>query len=124
MTATRSRSLVRPPHAASAEPEAEGDDPGLAFAAAASAALRQGAPDAIADETLHEVLTAAVKVFAAKAEQRNGDVAPFADGAVTATETVVAVCAMIRAADLSPFDIAMWFNRLPAGGSGGREKRE
>jgi hypothetical protein len=123
MTATRGRSLVRPPRALPAvAPEAPGDDPGLAFAAAATAALQQGAPDAIADATLHQVLTAAVKVFAAKAEQRNGEVVPFADGAVTATETVVAVCAMIRAADLSPFDIAMWFNRLPAGG--GRERRE
>ena len=116
MTATRSRSLVRPTRAAAPEGEAPGDDPALAFAAAATAALQGGTPDAIADATLHRTLAAAVRVFAAKAEQRNGDVAPFPDGSVTATETVVAVCAMIRAADLSPFDIAMWFNRLPGGG--------
>ena len=30
---------------------------------------------------------------------------------VTATETAVAACAMIRAADLNLFDIAMWFQR-------------
>jgi hypothetical protein len=117
MTATRSRSLARPPRASPAGETAPAQDPALAFAAAATAALQRGEPDAIPDESLHQALAAAVKVFAAKAEQRNGDVAPFADGAVTATETVVAVCAMIRAADLSPFDIAMWFNRLPGGGA-------
>ena len=35
------------------------------------------------------------------------------DGAVTATETVVAACALIRAADLNLFDVAMWFHRAP-----------
>jgi hypothetical protein len=30
---------------------------------------------------------------------------------VTATETAVTACAMIRAADLNLFDIAMWFQR-------------
>ena len=35
------------------------------------------------------------------------------DGAVTATETVVADCALIRAADLNLFDVAMWFHRAP-----------
>jgi hypothetical protein len=89
-----------------------GDD-ATAFAALATAALRRGEPDAIPDASLHAALAAAVKLFAAKAERRGGEVRPFADDAVTATETVVAVCAMIRAADLSPFDVAMWFHRLP-----------
>src|SRR5215468_10045796 len=88
-------------------------DPAVAFAALAQAALARGEPDAISDDSLHQVFAAAAKVFAAKAERRGGDVKPFPDTAVTATETVVAVCAMIRAADLSPFDVAMWFNRLP-----------
>ncbi len=90
-----------------------GGDAGTAFAALATAALQCGEPDTIPDASLHAVLAAAVKVFAAKAERRGGGVKPFADDAVTATETVVAVCAMIRAADLSPFDVAMWFHRLP-----------
>ena len=88
-------------------------DPAIAFAALATAALQRGEPDTIPDASLHAVLAAAVKVFAAKAERRGGGVKPFADDAVTATETVVAVCAMIRAADLRPFDVAMWFHRLP-----------
>ena len=59
------------------------------------------------------MLTAAVKVYAAKVERRGHDVAPFAPGAVTATETVVTACALIRAADLNMFDVAIWFHRPP-----------
>ena len=94
--------------------DAPGRDPGAAFAAWADAALQRGEPDAIPDQALHAVLAAAVRVYAAKAERRGGEVKPFAEGAVTATEAVVAACGMIRTADLNPFDVAMWFHRLPA----------
>jgi hypothetical protein len=83
------------------------------FAALATAALKRGEPDAIPDALLHRTLAAAVKVYAAKAERRGGALAPYADGEVTATESVVAACALIRAADLNLFDVAMWFHRAP-----------
>jgi hypothetical protein len=44
-------------------------------------------------------------------ERRGHDVAPFTPGSVTATETVVTACGMIRAADLNMFDVAIWFHR-------------
>src|SRR5215475_7154261 len=81
------------------------------FCAAAHDALKRGEPDAISDKTLQQVLTAAVKVYAAKVERRGYDVAPFPQHAVTATETVVTACSMIRAADLNMFDVAIWFHR-------------
>jgi hypothetical protein len=83
------------------------------FCAAARDALKRGEPDAISDKTLQQVLTAAVKIYAAKVERRGHDVVPFPQHAVTATETVVAACAMIRAADLNMFDVAIWFHRPP-----------
>jgi hypothetical protein len=83
------------------------------FCTAARDALKRGEPDAISDKTLQQVLTAAVKVYAAKVERRGHDVLPFPQHAVTATETVVAACAMIRAADLNMFDVAIWFHRPP-----------
>jgi hypothetical protein len=83
------------------------------FCAAARDALKRGEPDAISDKTLQQVLTAAVKVYAAKVERRGHDVAPFPQHAVTATETVVTACGMIRAADLNMFDVAIWFHRPP-----------
>jgi len=87
--------------------------PSADFCAIARDALKRGEPDAISDKTLQQVLTAAVKIYAAKVERRGHDVAPFAHGAVTATETVVAACGLIRAAELNMFDVAMWFHRPP-----------
>jgi hypothetical protein len=83
------------------------------FCAAARDALKRGQPDEISDGALQQILTAAVKVYAAKVERRGHDVAPFARGAVTATETVVTACGLIRAADLNMFDVAIWFHRPP-----------
>ena len=83
------------------------------FCAAASDALKRGEPDAISDQTLQQVLTAAVKIYAAKVERRGHDVEPFPRGTVTATETVVTACGLIRAADLNMFDVAIWFHRPP-----------
>jgi len=87
--------------------------PGTAaeFCAQAREALKRGVPDAISDRALQQVLTAAVKIYAAKVERRGHDVAPFSPDAVTATETVVTACGMIRAADLNMFDVAIWFHR-------------
>jgi hypothetical protein len=85
--------------------------PGTDFPACVQAALARGEPDGIADELLQQVFTAAVRLYAAKAERRGGALKPFPEGAITATETVVAACAMIRAADLNIFDVAMWFHR-------------
>ena len=84
------------------------------FVAQARDALRRREPDAISDAKLQQVMAAALKLYAAKAERR-GEVRPYRDGAVTTTESVVAACALIRAADLNLFDVAMWFNRAPAG---------
>jgi hypothetical protein len=83
------------------------------FCASARDALERGEPDAISDQALADVLSAAVKVYAAKVERRGHDVPPFPRHAVTATETVVAACGMIRAADLNMFDVAIWFHRPP-----------
>jgi hypothetical protein len=90
-------------------------DPGAAFCTAVESALKRGAPQAISDEALRRVLTAAVRVYAAKAEDVGREIAPFLANTVTATETVTAACAMIRAADLNLFDVAMWFRRPVAG---------
>jgi hypothetical protein len=87
------------------------EDPGAAFCSAVDAALKRGEPAAISDASLRRVLTAAIRAYAAKAEGAAEELAPFEKNAVTATETVVAACAMIRAADLNLFDVAMWFRR-------------
>ncbi len=82
-----------------------------AFSGAVTAALLRGDAQAIPDDALRQVLTAAVKAYAAKVEAAEDEFPPFERDAVTATEVAVAACAMIRATGLNPFDIAMWFGR-------------
>ena len=81
-----------------------------AFAAAARLALTDDAQSAISDETLTAALTAAVKLYAARAELRR-DLAPPLSDEVTPTEVVVVASEMIRVVDLSPFDLSMWYRR-------------
>ena len=92
---------------------ARGDAKAADFCAAARNALKRGEPDAISDKVLQQVLSTAVKIYAAKVERRGHDIAPFPQNSVTATETVVTACGMIRAADLNMFDVAIWFHRPP-----------
>jgi hypothetical protein len=81
------------------------------FCDAVTASMQRGDLDAIPEAALRRVLTSAVKAYAAKAEAADVEPAPFEADAVTATETAVTACAMIRAAGLNLFDIAMWFQR-------------
>jgi hypothetical protein len=93
------------------------DDPNvLAFCAATEAAVRDGNIDAISNDALRRAFTAVIRLYAAKAEMNEAseELVPFDTDAVNATETVVAACAMIRAADLNLLDLAMWFGRRPA----------
>jgi hypothetical protein len=84
-----------------------------AFCAQVEDALKAGKPDAIADETLQRVMSAAVRLYAAKSEDRVRELPPFGDEPVNATEAVTAICAIMRAADLNFFDLQMWYRRAP-----------
>jgi hypothetical protein len=82
-----------------------------AFSEAVTATLRRGDVQTLPEDALRQVLTAAVKAYAAKVEAAEDEFPPFERDAVTATEVAVAACAMIRASGLNLFDIAMWFGR-------------
>jgi len=86
-------------------------DGGAAFCAEVDAALGGGKPDAIADENLQRVLSAAVRLYAAKSEDRAQELPPFGTKPVNATEAVTMICAIMRAADLNFFDLQMWYRR-------------
>ena len=88
-----------------------GDDAGAAFCASVDDAFRRGTPEAVSDESLQRVLSAAVRLYAAKSEDRAHELAPFGDKPVNATEAVTAICAIMRAADLNFFDLQMWYRR-------------
>ena len=93
----------------SVQPEARalGDD----FVAAAERALSSGQPGQVSDGDLERVLTAAVRLYAAKAETDTPPARAITSSAVTPTDVVVTVSDLIRAAGLNLWDVSMWFNR-------------
>ena len=91
------------------QPEARalGDD----FVAAAERALSSGQPGQVSDGDLERVLTAAVRLYAAKAETDMPPAQAVTPSSVTPTDVVVTVSDIIRSAGLNLWDVSMWFNR-------------
>ena len=92
---------------AQTQPSSLGDD----FVAAAERALSVGKPEQVSDAELERVLTAAVRLYAAKTETDTPPAQPVTPSRVTPTEIVVTVSDLIRAAGLNLWDVSMWFNR-------------
>jgi hypothetical protein len=86
-------------------------DAAAAFAAAAERAAQVGRTMAITNAELAAVITAALKLYAAKVEAEGGPFAPVAPDKATPTEVVLVVSEMLRALDISLFDLAMWYRR-------------
>jgi hypothetical protein len=81
------------------------------FVAAAERALSSGNPAQVGDADLERVLTAAVRLYAAKTESDKPPMQPITPANVTPTDIVVTVSDMIKAAGLNLWDVSMWFNR-------------
>ena len=84
---------------------------GADFVEAAEHALSPGRLEQVADAELERVLTAAIRLYAAKAESDNPAARPVTPESVTPTDVVVTVSALIRSAGLNLWDVSMWFNR-------------
>jgi hypothetical protein len=81
------------------------------FVAAAERAITSGQLGHVSDADLERVLTAAVRLYAAKTETDAPPAQPVTPANVTPTEIVVTVSDMIKAAGLNLWDVSMWFNR-------------
>jgi hypothetical protein len=93
--------------AAGLEMTALGDD----FVAACERALDAGRPGEVSDADLARVMTAAVRIYAAKRDGATSAPQPVLAEQITPTEIVVTVSDLIRAAGLNLWDVSMWFNR-------------
>ena len=82
-----------------------------AFVAVAERALAKGGSAGIPSGDLERVITAAIKLYAAKAEAGGELPPPVSAEKITPTEVVVVVTEMLRATDLNLFDLAMWYRR-------------
>ncbi len=93
---------------------------------AALEAVEAGETQRFSEETVQQLMTAALKLFAAKVEQEDRFFSPVLDPGklVTPTDVVVTVSEILRAVNLNTFDLAMWFNRPrpPGEGEGSRDE--
>ena len=90
-----------------AEARLLGDD----FVEATERALAAGQPGQVSDAELERVMTAAVRLYAAKAETDKPPAQPITPSAVTPTDVVMVASDLIRAVGLNLWDVSMWFNR-------------
>ena len=82
-----------------------------AFTSIAERALSSGDFSGITSSELEQIITAAVKLYAAKAEVEETLAAPISAERTTPTEVAVIVSEMLRAVNLNVFDLAMWYRR-------------
>ena len=94
-----------------ATPAAAGETCGDAFVAKAEQALASGDYSLVPDTEIARVMTAAVRLYAAKSDAEGTTPLPLTPEKVTPTDVVVTVSEMIRAAGLNLWDLSMWFRR-------------
>lgn len=82
------------------------------LAALVAAALKDETTADIGDRAVQTLVTLGVRLFARKVEAEERFFPPLReDDMVTATEVVTIIPEMLRAADLSAFDLALWLQR-------------
>jgi hypothetical protein len=91
-------------------PEIELADIGLKLESIVTLEINSGTPLHWESLPFTELLTPLVKLYAAACEAAGREITPVTQEA-TPTEVVMLACALIRAQDLNPFDLALWFSR-------------
>ena len=70
--------------------------------------LQADAAKRLSDADIQDNLAKAVRLYAQRAEERDGALAAFAPEQATATEVMVTVTAMLKAVNLQVFELGMW----------------
>lgn len=79
-----------------------------ALAGRIEAALGDGAAGELDEQAVRRLVSATARVYASAAEETE---VRALDPEVSPTEAVVLAAALLRARDLNPFDLAVWFSR-------------
>ena len=88
----------------------------LAALAVAQPVALPAEPEAVlSDEQLRRLLSAAIRLYAAVSERAAEDIVPI-NADVSTTDAVVLACALLKAHELNPFDLALWFSRTRVAG--------
>ena|SRR5690242_5553650 len=72
--------------------------------------VKAGEVAEVPQEDVTVLVSGAVKLYATSAEETESQ-APVIDATVSTTEAMVVACALLRAHNLNPFDLALWFSR-------------
>ncbi|WP_117193379.1 hypothetical protein [Rhizobium terrae] len=83
---------------------------------AASELLEKGEASRISDEAVARMMTAAIRLYAAKSDGEERTFRPLTgerDETVTPTEALSAVSEVLRALHLGPMELALWYRRRP-----------
>jgi hypothetical protein len=74
-------------------------------------AIANGTTPAPPAEQVQRVVAAAVRLYGEYTQVTGTTFAPV-DAGVSSTDVVVMATALLKARDLNPFDLALWFNRV------------
>ena len=73
-----------------------------------SSQIETPARSAPSDEDIQSMLAKAVRLYAERAAEREQALPAFAPDAVTATEAMLAVTAMLKAVNVQVFELGLW----------------
>lgn len=99
-----------PPSAAEPPPDVDALADQLERLTAAATAVPATPAAAVSDAQLRRLVSAVIRLYAATSEQAAEDIVPI-NADVSTTDAVVLACALLKAHELNPFDLALWFSR-------------
>ena len=70
-------------------------------------------PATIDVDELRSLVSSVTRLYAACSDRAGYEIRPI-DGTVSTTDAVALACALIRAHNLNPFDLAIWYSRAVA----------
>lgn len=92
------------------------DDEAARIHEAAQRLIAAGEAGRVSDEAVAQLMTAAIRLYVAKSDGEERTFRPLTgagDETVTATEALSAVSEVLRALNLGPMELALWYRRRP-----------
>ena len=92
------------------------DEAAARLDADSAALVKAGAAARVSDEAVAQLMTAAIRLYAAKTDGEERTFRPLSapgDEAVTPTEALTAVSEILRALQLGPMELALFYRRRP-----------
>ena len=92
------------------------DEAAANLLAASEELAERGEAARVSDEAVAQIMTAAIRLYAAKTDGEERTFRPIVGGkdeALTATEVLTAVSELLRAVHLGPMELALWYRRRP-----------